>query len=77
MRWILAIVSGIVAAAILAPVCFFVALILAGPHSSLLPSAIQPAVLVMGWIVFLGAPLLVARTVWRRASGRRETRPGV
>jgi hypothetical protein len=49
-----------------APVCFFVDVLLAGPHSSMLPSAVQPVVLVLGWLVLLVAPILVARRIWRR-----------
>ena len=67
-RWAIAAIVWLVAAAVLTPVCFFVVLILAGPHSSMLPSAIQPAVLVAGWIVVLVGPVLLARGAWRRAS---------
>lgn len=68
MRWTLAVVVWIVAAAVLAPVCLFAVLILAGPHSSVLPSMVQPAVLIAGWLVFLVTPVLLARAVWQRAS---------
>jgi hypothetical protein len=53
-------------AAVLAPVCFVVTVVLAGPHSSMLPSLLQPAVLALGWLVLLLVPLWVARLVWRR-----------
>jgi len=43
----------IVTAAVLAPVCFFAVLILAGPHSSMLPSIVQPALLLAGLLIFL------------------------
>ncbi len=56
MRWVLVILAWLVAVAVLGPVIFFVVIVLAGPHSSMLPSAIQPAVLVIGWVVFLRAP---------------------
>jgi hypothetical protein len=52
--------------AVLAPVCFFLTVLLAGPHSSMLPSAVQPAVWVLGWVIVLAAPILVARRVWLR-----------
>jgi hypothetical protein len=55
--------------ALLAPICFVVAVVLAGPHSSMLPSVLQPAVLVLGWLTLLIVPLWVARLAWRR-SGR-------
>lgn len=66
MRLILTALAWIVSAGVLAPICFFGAIILAGPHSSMLPSIIQPAVLLFFWIVFLAAPIVVARFVWRR-----------
>ena len=66
MRLILTALAWIVSAAVLAPICFFGAIILAGPHSSMLPSVIQPAVLVFFWIVLLAAPIMAARFVWRR-----------
>jgi hypothetical protein len=68
MRVLLTGIAWLVSTAILAPVCFYAVILLAGPHSSMLPSMIQPAVLLLGWIVFLVAPVFVARAVWRRAS---------
>jgi hypothetical protein len=68
MRWAVAIVVWIVGVVVLAPICFFAAIVLAGPHSSMLPSAIQPAVLIAGWLVLLTAPVLVARAAYRRVS---------
>lgn len=38
------------------------------PHSSMLPTMIQPAALLLGWVVFLITPAFVARAVWRRTS---------
>ena len=67
MRWLLVLLAWLGAAALLAPVCFFAVIVLAGPHSSLLPGFFQPAVLVLGWLVFLVAPIFAARAVWRRA----------
>lgn len=58
--------AWVVAAALVAPVCFFGAIILAGPHSSMLPSLIQPAVLLSFWVIFFAAPIALARFVWRR-----------
>ena len=53
-------------ALLIAPLCLFAGLLLAGPHSSMLPSFLQPVVWVFGWLVVLAAPLLAARWVWRR-----------
>jgi molybdate transport system substrate-binding protein len=66
MRLILTALAWLVSAAVLAPVCLFAAIILAGPHSSVLPSIIQPGVLVLCWIAFVAGPVVVARSVWRR-----------
>lgn len=68
IRWVLVIVAWLVSAAVLGPVIFFVVILLAGPHSSMLPSVIQPAVLVIGWVVFLAGPVFIARSVWRRTT---------
>jgi membrane protein implicated in regulation of membrane protease activity len=53
-------------AAVLAPICFFGTILLAGPHSDMLPSLLQPPVLLLGWAIFLVAPIWIARRVWRR-----------
>ena len=68
MRWVLVILAWLVAVAVLGPVILWVVIVLAGPHSSMLPSAIQPAVLVIGWVVFFAGPVFVARSVWRRTA---------
>ena len=65
-RGLMAFIAWTATALVLAPICFFVAVLLAGPHSSMLPSSLQPPVLVLGWLVLLVAPILVARRVWRR-----------
>jgi hypothetical protein len=65
-RVLIAFIAWAGTVAVLAPVCFFVIVLLAGPHSSMLPSAVQPVVLVLGWLVFLVAPIFVARHIWRR-----------
>jgi hypothetical protein len=70
MHWALAIVAWLVAVAVLAPAMFFVAIVMAGPHSSMLPSVMQPVVLVVAWVVVLAGPLVVAHRVWRRTSSR-------
>jgi hypothetical protein len=67
MRWLLTILTWIVSTAILGAVSFFAVMIVAGPHSSMLPSPVQPAVLLLGWVIFIGGPFWMARWVWRRA----------
>jgi len=70
MRWMIAIVVWVLATALLAPVCFFATMLLAGPHSSMLPSFAQSLVVILGWLVLLVTPVWLARAAWRRA-GRR------
>jgi hypothetical protein len=68
VRWIPALLAWVASVAVLAPVCFFVVILLAGPHSSLLPGWLQSAVLLLGWLIVVVAPFLIARAVWRRTA---------
>jgi hypothetical protein len=76
MRWLLAVATWLVAMVVLAPVLFLVTMILAGPHSSMLPPWMQPAVLVLGWVALLVGPVFAARVVWnwRAPVGKRAAR---
>jgi hypothetical protein len=76
VRWLLTVLAWALSFALLAPVCFVAVILLAGPHSSVLPALLQPVVLVFGWVVFLVAPVLIARAVWRR-TGRSGSRDAV
>ena len=49
-----------------------VVIVLAGPHSDLLPAAAQAVVLIVGWLVVLVIPAMAARLVWRRAGKRPD-----
>ena len=66
LRWTLTLVAWVVSTAVLAPICFFAVLILAGPHSDLLPGFMGGPMLILGWLIFLGAPIWIAREVWKR-----------
>jgi hypothetical protein len=66
MRWLWAVIAWLAALAVIAPICFLLVIVLAGPHSSLLPGWLQPLVLLLGWIAVIVAPLWIARAVWRR-----------
>jgi hypothetical protein len=70
MRWLVAFLTWAASAALLAPICFFLVMLLAGPHSSLLPGPLQPVVLGIGWLIFLAVPILAARAAWRRGNAR-------
>ena len=76
MRWLLALLAWLGSLVLLAPLCFFAAIVLAGPHSSILPSFLQPLVLVLGWAGVLVVPVVVARAVWRRV-GRASAKGAV
>ena len=65
-RWLLGLLAWLASLAVVVPICFFVAIVLAGPHSSLLPGWLQPIVLLLGWVVVVVAPVWIARAVWRR-----------
>lgn len=66
VRVLLTVIAYIGSLAIIAVIAFFVVIFLAGPHSGLLPSWLEGAVLVLGWLAVLIMPVLVARRVWRR-----------
>ena len=66
LRWTLTILAWLVATAVLAPVCFFAVWILAGPHSDILPDFMGAPTMILGWLTLLGAPIWIARRVWRR-----------
>ena len=68
MRWLLAGLAWLIVAALLAPVCFFGVIFLAGPHSDILPEVLAPVVALLGLATFLGVPVLAARAVWRRTA---------
>jgi hypothetical protein len=76
VRWLLALLAWLGSLVLLAPLCFFAAIVLAGPHSSILPSFLQPLVLVLGWASVLVVPVWVARVVWRRV-GRASAKGAV
>ena len=76
-RVLVAFIAWSAAFAVLGPVCFFVTVLLAGPHSSMLPSWLQPPVWLLGWLVLLVVPILAARAAWRtgRSTSRRRAVP--
>lgn len=49
-------------------IAFFAVIILAGPHSGLLPSWLEDVVLALGWLAALVVPGIVALRVWRRGA---------
>jgi predicted membrane-bound spermidine synthase len=77
MRALFVSLAFFISLAVTAAVVFFAVLILAGPHGGLLPVSFHAGVLVIGvlvigWLVVFGVPLLVPRWVWRRQAHRRK-----
>ena len=66
MRLLITLAAYLGAVVVIGVAAFFVVLVLAGPHAGLLPRALEVLVLIAGWAVVIGAPLWVARVVWRR-----------
>lgn len=52
--------------AVTLPAAFVAVMVLAGPHSSMLPSFLQPAVLVLGWAAVILLPAAAAVWMWKR-----------
>jgi len=74
MRLLLAALSYLLSLAATAALCFFLVLVVAGPHAGLLPAWLEPVALVAGWLVVLVLPIIIARAVWRRLGGGRQDR---
>jgi hypothetical protein len=70
---VLAVLLFVVVAPAVAALLFFPVMLLAGPHSDLLPSALQPVVLLSGWAAVVGVPAWCARALFRRLT--RPTLP--
>lgn len=70
MRILLTGLAYLAVAAVVGVLAFVVVVILAGPHSDLLPGAVQVVVLILGWLAILVIPVLVARLAWRRYDKR-------
>jgi hypothetical protein len=72
MRVLLTALAYVVVLAMVAAVAFFVVILLAGPHSDLLPGALQAVVILLGWVSVLALPMLAARGVWRCLAPRGQ-----
>lgn len=65
MRVLLTALAYVAVLAAVAVVAFFLVMLLAGPHSDVLPTGLQTGVILLGWFLVLALPLLAARGVWR------------
>lgn len=66
MRLFLAMLAYVTMLAVVAGATFIVVMMLAGPHAGLLPHWLEVLVMLLGWVVVLLVPFLLARRVWRR-----------
>ncbi|MDX2151581.1 MAG: hypothetical protein SFV54_12660 [Bryobacteraceae bacterium] len=64
MRVLLTVATLLVSLAAVALVAFFAVLILAGPHSSMLPNWMGGPMLALAWLAVIVLPVLAARRVW-------------
>ena len=62
-RWLLTALAWTGATLLLLPVCAFAALLLAGPHSDLVPEFLKSPVFIICIAVLLGVPAWIARAV--------------
>ncbi|WP_448506038.1 hypothetical protein [Immundisolibacter sp.] len=60
------------ALAVVGALALVVVIVLAGPHSDVLPGAAQGVVVIVGWQAVLVIPAMAARLVWRRAGKRPD-----
>ncbi len=70
MKWILTISAWLAATAVLALVCFFAVMALAGPHGGLLPEWLHRPALLVAWVLLLSVPVWVARLVYQQVVRR-------
>lgn len=66
MRIFVTIIAYLVSLPLVTVATFFIVLVLAGPHSDVLPGWVGPFVVGLGWLVVLLLPALIAYWVWRR-----------
>jgi hypothetical protein len=72
-RWLITLSVFIASLAVSAVVGFYIAVVLVGPHSDLLPEPMRVPVGLLVWAGVLGVPAWLARKAYR-ASGPRSRR---
>lgn len=65
-RGLITAVVYLLALGVIAASMFFAVMVFAGPHAGLLPSWLEPVVLIIGWLVVLVVPAWLASRVWLR-----------
>lgn len=71
MKLFLTVLVYLMTLIVVAVASFYLVIILAGPHGGLLPSSFGTVVLVLGWLLVLGLPILAARWIRRRLNERK------
>jgi hypothetical protein len=66
MKGFLTAVASLLSLIVTAGVALACVLVLAGPHSDILPSWLQSVVFILGWAAVIGVPIAVGRFTWRR-----------
>ena len=74
MRPLWTLIAYLVALAAVAGIAFFTVMFLAGPHTGLLPGALESLVLIQAWLAVVVLPVLAARSVWIRLGPKRRDR---
>ena len=76
MRYLWTAGAFLLALVVVGAVALVAVVVLAGPHSDMLPQWLQVVVFILGWVAVLGVPGYVARKVWLRLQPpRREAVP--
>ena len=68
MKILATFLTYLLALVVVACIAFVVVIVLAGPHSGLLPSWLEAVVGAAGWLAVLVLPVILAHKVWRRFS---------
>ena len=74
MRAFLAALTYITSLLVVGGVILVIVLVVAGPHSGLLPRWLESVVLALGWIAVFLVPMVPTHWVWRRLAPRPGTK---
>ena len=58
--------AALISLVVTAGVALACVLVLAGPHSDILPSWLQVVVFILGWVAVIGVPIAAGAFTWRR-----------
>jgi hypothetical protein len=72
MRYVLTIAAFVATLLVVAAATIFAVLVLAGPHSDMLPMPLQVIVYLVAWVAVLALPVLAARAAWRRTAPKND-----